>query len=715
MIGRSPRARLLALAASAVALAGTGAAIERAGLFAQLRFAVQQAGTELPSTLAVDRSEVVRGLPILSLYLDPAELGELLDHKLEHGLPWERRAAVSYFESGELRFAGTAGVRVHGGGSRLNSPHQSFRLFFRRRYGFTRLGTSVLFDEASQPLQRLVVHNDVRTDTDGTEWRLVNPLAYDLSRRMGCITPEAEPARFILNGDDLGLYVLTEHFDNEYFASHMPGRPIAMDAADMEALRDRLDAMRPLTMARVAEVIDVENLVNWFLSVLFSATRDAYQGPGQFLDEARGRWFWINWDMDQSFRSWDMDSFQYLLPFPGERGRGRRGSEPRPYVLGTLISEDASFREYLAARIDAMLNHQLTPDFLRERRNHYYEVALRFGVEKLEYQRRLDQFLDRRRAFVRATAEQWLNTAPSVPVSIRRLDAGSLQVDGFDKPGRYEGSYFPQREVVVRASGGTPVRWTVNGGVRSEGVELRVTADRPLVIVAQPPGSDRVTAPSPSAIAPAPPMAARTPVRPATPVRWRVVTRAPGGESFEMAETETTVAQYREFAESNGRMLPRQPLWSGDDHPVVNLTWAEAGAYCAWAGGRLPTEAEWELAARAGSSARYPWGRAFDPDRANGTRQAGRDRFPQTAPVASFPPNAFGLYDMVGNVWEWTSDWHRRGARDGAPPGPDSADFLKTVRGGSWINRPENLRLDRRLGLSPAGRHNLYVGIRCVR
>jgi formylglycine-generating enzyme required for sulfatase activity len=159
--------------------------------------------------------------------------------------------------------------------------------------------------------------------------------------------------------------------------------------------------------------------------------------------------------------------------------------------------------------------------------------------------------------------------------------------------------------------------------------------------------------------------------------------------------------------------MPRQPMWSADDHPVVNLTWQEAADYCAWVRGRLPTEAEWEFAARAAANTRYPWGDAFDPSRANGARTNGRDRWPYTAPVASFPANPFGLHDMIGNVWEWTSDWHQRGAP--APSGPESPYFRRAVRGGSWINNPESLRLDRRLGLSPAGRHNFYIGFRCAR
>ena len=717
----SPRARLAGLVAGALAFTAFGVLAERADLFPRLRFAVQRTAIQLPSTVAVDRREVVAGLPLLSVYLEPADLGFLIANKLKHGSDFERRGSVSYFDGGRLLFTGAAGVRVHGGGSRLTSPRQGFRLFFRRRHGFTRFGDGVLFGPASQPLQRLVVHNDVRRDRDGTEWRLVNPFGYDVARRLGCITPEALPARFFLNGEDQGLFVLTEHFDDEYFASHRPGSRISMWLADMEALRSRLNRAYPLTMEEVRQEIDLDNLVSWYLAAIFLASRDAYQGPGQFLDEASGRWFWVTWDLDQSLRNWDHESYQYLLNVPGERERGRRPSEPRPYVLGALLAEDQAFRDYFASRVDMMLNHQLTQAYLDERWAHYDEVAERFGVTDLEYRRRGAAFLARRRAFVREISEQWLDTPKSVRVTAHREGGGRLMVDGFEKEGPFEGWYFPGRQVVVRVPDGTPVRWFVNGSPVEISTELPVRADAPLAIVAAPPGSglamrpfahvapDEGGAAAAGGAVPAPQGGAE----PARPIEWRRVPATGSRAAFEIAATETTVAQYRAFGRATGAALPRQPHWSAEDHPVVNMTWAEASAFCAWAGGRLPTEAEWEAAARAGGEGQYWWGDGWDPSRANALGLAKTDAWPYTAPVASFPPNALGLYDTIGNVWEWTADVYRRNPSSAAERALPA--LHRSIRGGSWANRPENVRLPRRQGLSEAGRHNLYVGIRCAR
>jgi formylglycine-generating enzyme required for sulfatase activity len=186
-----------------------------------------------------------------------------------------------------------------------------------------------------------------------------------------------------------------------------------------------------------------------------------------------------------------------------------------------------------------------------------------------------------------------------------------------------------------------------------------------------------------------------------------------------MLATEVTVGQFARYSAATAQPIPRQPDWNPETHPVVNVTWAEASAFCTWAGGRLPTEAEWEYAARGGEDAElYPWGPEFDPNMANGTGRQGRDQWDATAPGGSFPPNGFGLFDMIGNVWEWTADWYAEDYYAQAPvdnpTGPPSG-LNRVIRGGSWDSEAPRLVVSFRWSLLATGRYNLYVGFRCAR
>ena len=234
---------------------------------------------------------------------------------------------------------------------------------------------------------------------------------------------------------------------------------------------------------------------------------------------------------------------------------------------------------------------------------------------------------------------------------------------------------------------------------------------------------------------------------------------------FYLGETEVTVGQYRQFVQATqystdaergtregresvgafastpdgNRSWSKDASWRNpfpnhkdyqrrDDHPVVQISWYDAVRFCEHFGLKLPSEAQWEYAYRAGSCERFPWGEeeADAKGFGNVVDQAFKKRFPGwnlwfpfddgvalIAPVRRFKPNAFGLYDMVGNVQEWCQDAARPYPADGADETAVSGESNATrvMRGGPWLGAPENCRSANRFFFAPQGRRD-FIGFR---
>lgn len=194
-------------------------------------------------------------------------------------------------------------------------------------------------------------------------------------------------------------------------------------------------------------------------------------------------------------------------------------------------------------------------------------------------------------------------------------------------------------------------------------------------------------------------------------------------QPFALGQYAVTFAEYDVFATATERELPYDQGWGRGRRPVINVVWDDAQAYAAWLSEqtgkryRLPSEAEWEYAARAGTTTRYWWGDDVGDNHANCDGCGSQWDSRQTAPVGSFEPNAFGLHDMLGNVWEWVEDcWHDRYAGapvDGAAWGDADGGVCerRVVRGGSWTNFPRYLRSVNRYRSAPGYRSD-FIGFR---
>jgi hypothetical protein len=472
----------LLFAAALVAFAGTGAGVRLAGLFEKrsaparaigsprLRAAlaraellvpqvprpsdatrspacgeIELAGSavlpeEAPSTRIAPASIRSSPGPAFSIWLDPCRDARLHAFPELRGESTEELGWVSLFEGGRLRFASAVGIRLHGGVSRKHSPY-SYRLYFRDRYGPQRIEADLLGGESVESISRLVLAEADDQDHDGTPWPFPGELALEISRRLGADVPRTRPVTISYNGESprvataieqISRDLLRRRFGHESF-DLLRGKREGADPTDAlyaAELGWLEETPAPLTAARAAERYDVESLLDWLVSVVFCATGDLYQDAlvrDRTASVREGRWFWIHWDRDMSFRTPPgnsrfgrfTDAFPYLV-------WSSRSTDVAPArsLLVRLLTEDPAFRRRVERHFEQALERELTPEFLEGLVARYEALAREAGYSDLHFAGELRRFFAARPDEVRAQVAEVLaafdDPSTSRPPGLRR-------------------------------------------------------------------------------------------------------------------------------------------------------------------------------------------------------------------------------------------------------------------------------------------------------
>ncbi len=442
--------------------------------------------------------------PILAIQLSPEALYDpergIIANRAYKGREWERAAEVSFIVNGEMQFFSAAGLRIHGGKRRLTQPFQSYRLYFRKRYGMQEVPDGVML-QTGFPIRTLVVQiADWPPDQP-----MNNPLAYDISEQIGCLAPQTRLTEVYLNGVSQGMAYVTEHLSRRQWDQRMGDgddldymfykwRGTIPHADEVEFIRRMwtyINARETFSFERVSSSIDMDNITRHVFSWVFNGTTDYCQGVA-FVDkndpDARVRY--LNWDMDHSFWDWRANTYRIDRPNWEQESisiiyRDRHHCD-RTKLFSRLVDESPSYRTYALSLFTEILNHRLTDAFLHERVRYYEEMMRGFGEPHEEYVAMLTEFIDNRRRKVREDMSHHFDLQG--PFACRVLNSGDydLMVDGYPYSGDYDGFYFQGQNIrIVPADGNKkPLHWIVNGERRiSPSLDLVVEREMHIEIV----------------------------------------------------------------------------------------------------------------------------------------------------------------------------------------------------------------------------------------
>jgi hypothetical protein len=328
----------------------------------------------------VEGKALSAGRTVVSLVIDAEDLNDqtlgLIPNNIEKGLAWERPGLLSIYRDQQLVLQVRAGVRIHGGFPGDINP-SSFRLYFREAYGASNEKMATVIPGAPGPLRRLIINK--------TDPAFRNAIAFDISRRIGGIAPHTAVSTFYLNGVPQGTRLLIEHLSIDFLESRfghrdftflrMKGGTRAGHGSRWQTLTERFGRQKQLQMTDAETAIDMENLMRQYAAFLICGTGDAFQG-GIVKDDRKptNHWFFVNWDMEDSFRAEiTPDYFEHLGYGP-----------PAPPVLRPelwrKLRKDPAFQIRFSELVTNLLDTELTPQWLDTTIAHYRREAIAHGI-----------------------------------------------------------------------------------------------------------------------------------------------------------------------------------------------------------------------------------------------------------------------------------------------------------------------------------------------
>lgn len=414
-------------------------------------------------------------LLVLSVAVDPADLDEIHERYTESV---ERRAEVTVLQNGAPILTARTGLRLHGGNSRKPGFQHSYRLHLRDRYGPVAFPEGLLFEGVLDPVPTLILRRIASQ-------RFNTALGYDIHARLGAEVPQVQPAWFFLNGELMGIYLLTERLSPEIFRNRLGHDDFLLyrrrgvtggkdERAHQRLLTWLIEQGEDLRAADLARYVDLDALTRYLIAIAYCGTLDWEQGAAYLdLDDPESRWAWMPWDLDRGLLGQrEVSPFGILLDDPLQR----RTSVPAR-ALALLLEHDLEYREAFVREVGVVVNHLLTREFLDERQAYYADLRSRWGpVEERDHRGKF--LLKRPRRLLEDLSARY-DLGPTHTCMVF-AEGKEFEVDGHAHREVYKGVHFDGQRLRIRAEG--VERWRVNKEV-VQGATLELVVDRELFVL----------------------------------------------------------------------------------------------------------------------------------------------------------------------------------------------------------------------------------------